>query len=287
MENKLGRGLSELLEIVEQNNNETLNVFAVNINSVKTRNNQPRKEFDPVQLTELADSIKKHGVLQPLVVRKDMDNNGIYQLIAGERRLRASKQAGLTTIPVSLIDCSEEDVYAIALIENIQRAQLNPIEEATAIQTLLNKHNCTQESLSKMISKSRTYITNSQRILLLPDDVKEKLAGGEITAGHAKMLVGKTNASTIAENIIAQNLSVRDVEEMVRSKKSDFFDCAEESYDNYENPDVTDLSERITQSIGLLTKIKLTKYGGKVIINCRNKKELESLTLALINIGEQ
>jgi ParB family chromosome partitioning protein len=284
MEQKLGRGLSDLLSITPVEENQRLaKVSNVNIESIVVRPTQPRQNIDPIKLHELSESIRQNGILQPLVVRKDKDRNGRYELIAGERRLRAARKVGLSDIPVNVIDCSDQDVYAIALIENIQRDQLNSLEEAAAIQKLLTDHGCTQENLAKMVAKSRSYIANSLRLLSLPDPVKQLIISEEISVGHAKILAGRQDAVELSETIVNQHLSVRDLEHLVDDKKQLKKDVCAKDYDQYENPDAVELAERVAHAIGLGTKIKLTKNGGVVTIVCRTKNELESLATTLIN----
>lgn len=218
----LGRGLGALLsEIEEAYDNELPKKGGVEeIALVKIRPNpyQPRKHFDPESLAELSESIKTHGLLQPIVVKEDLDG---YILIAGERRLRASKLAKTKTIKAIVVSVSDEQMRQHALIENIQRDELNPIDLAQAYQELIEIHQLTHDQLSLTVHKSRAQITNTLRLLQLGDKGRKALAEGKITAGHAKIIVGlePSEQALMIDSIIGQKLSVRDVESMVKKIK--------------------------------------------------------------------
>lgn len=218
----LGRGLGALLsEIEEAYDNELPKKGGVEeIALVKIRPNpyQPRKHFDPESLFELSESIKTHGLLQPIVVKEDIDG---YILIAGERRLRASKLAKTKTIKAIVVSVSDEQMRQHALIENIQRDELNPIDLAQAYQELIEIHQLTHDQLSLTVHKSRAQITNTLRLLQLGDKGRKALAEGKITAGHAKIIVGlePSEQALMIDSIIGQKLSVRDVESMVKKIK--------------------------------------------------------------------
>lgn len=181
---------------------------------------QPRKYFDEDALAELAKSISMHGILQPIVVRPVENDPNHYEIIAGERRWRAAQIAQLHEVPVTIQYLDDETVLEIALIENIQREDLSPIEEAKALQQLMDNYGHTQEKLSITIGKSRSNIANTLRLLQLPETVQTLVNKGDLSAGHARALIGKDNADDLAQQIIANNLSVRDIENIVKSKKS-------------------------------------------------------------------
>ena len=219
----LGKGLGSLLgdmaNIEKQHEGpaEGSEEQVVKIRLVEPNRNQPRKEFEETELQELADSILRYGVIQPLLVR---EKDGHYEIIAGERRWRAAKIAGLKEVPVIIRDYTEQEAAEVALIENIQRKDLNPIEEAQAYQKLLEDYGMTQEMLSETLSKSRTVITNALRLLKLPEPVRDMVAGGELSTGHAKVLLGLENEEDIkkaADQIREKALSVRETEALVRS----------------------------------------------------------------------
>lgn len=211
----LGKGLKALML---ENSAEEMNAKnKLPINEIVPNKDQPRKTFDQGALQELADSITQHGVLQPLLVRP-LPTGG-YQLVAGERRWRASKMAGLKEVPVVIKELSDVETMEIAIIENLQREDLNPIEEAEGLQALIDRCGFTQEDIAVSVGKSRSAIANSLRLLKLPQEVRDMTRNGEISAGHARALLAFDNEAMIyeaAQNIIRNNLSVRDVERLVK-----------------------------------------------------------------------
>ncbi|MGJ0341061.1 ParB/RepB/Spo0J family partition protein [Aliarcobacter cryaerophilus] len=220
----LGRGLGELLGEVEtaygkSSGNSNSGVNKIEVSLIKPNPNQPRKIFDEEKLQELSASIKEHGLLQPIVVVEDED--GTYTLIAGERRLRAHKLANIEDIKAIIVDKDEFKLRELALIENIQRDDLNIIELAFCYAQLLNEHNITHEELSKKVFKSRTSITNTLRLLQLSSYVQQFLATDKISAGHAKMMIGLTteDQKKICDTIIGQKLSVRETEKLIKDLK--------------------------------------------------------------------
>ena len=216
----LGKGLGSLLgdtANLGKNQEAAGEEQVVKIRLVEPNRNQPRKIFDETELQELADSILRYGVIQPLLVR---DIDGHYEIIAGERRWRAAKLAGLKEIPVIVRDYSEQEAAEVSLIENIQRKDLNPIEEAQAYQKLIEEYGMTQEELSETLSKSRTVITNAMRLLKLPEPVRDMVAAGTLSTGHAKVLLGLENEEDLkkaAAEVMDKTLSVRETEALVHS----------------------------------------------------------------------
>ena len=215
MTERMGKGLSSLLgdkkfAILENAKNE------LNINDIVINKNQPRKNFKEEELQELTNSIKKYGVLQPILVRKL--NNNKYQIIAGERRYRASKLAGLKTIPAIIKDFNNEESFNLSIIENIQRENLNVIEEANAYKTLMNDYNYTHQDIADKVGKSRSHITNIIRLLTLPDVVLSHLINGDIEMGHARALINCDFVEDIIDHIVDNKLSVREVEKLVKNE---------------------------------------------------------------------
>ena len=211
----LGKGLGALM--LENNTDSMVSTSTLNINEIIPNKDQPRKTFDEEALQELADSIRQHGVLQPLLVRPLP--TGAYQLVAGERRWRASRIAELKEVPVIIKELSDNEAMEIAIIENLQREDLNPIEEAEGLQALIDKCGYTQEEVAVSVGKSRPAITNSLRLLRLPEEVRSLTKDGFISAGHARALLGFDNQAMMlecAEQIIAKKLTVRDVEKMAK-----------------------------------------------------------------------
>lgn len=210
----LGKGLSSLITEANAETGRPKKTETLALSKLKPNKNQPRKQFNETELSELADSIRQNGILQPLLVRKKGE---AYEIVAGERRYQAAKQAGLKEIPVIIREISDEEVFKLALIENLQRSNLTPIEEARGYQELIKKDGLTQEQLSKIISKSRSAITNTLRLLDLPDEIQEYMVLGTLSAGHARAIlavVGEEERLKLAQKVISENLSVRQTENL-------------------------------------------------------------------------
>lgn len=215
----LGKGLGALM--LENNTDSMVSTDTLAINDIIPNKEQPRKTFDEAALQELSDSIAQHGVLQPLLVRPL--TTGGYQLVAGERRWRASRLAGLKEVPVIIKELSDTEAMEIAIIENLQREDLNPIEEAEGLQALIDKCGYTQEEVATSVGKSRPAITNALRLLRLPEDVRQMTKDGDISAGHARALLAFDNEAMMCEcakQIIEKKLTVRDVEKMAKRPKT-------------------------------------------------------------------
>ena len=245
----LGRGLSSLIgeTKIEKNTNK------LSIGDLYPNKFQPRKIFDEDSLNDLEKSIRERGIIQPIIVRKS-DENSKYEIIAGERRWLAAQKAGLHEVPVVVTEADDLKSLEFAIVENVQRNDLNPLEEAQGYQRLINDFSYDQEKVSKFIGKSRSYITNCLRILTLPRDVLDLIETKEISAGHAKILVGLENATFVARKIIEKKLSVRQSENFVKifKKKKSFL--AKSS-----DPNIQNLERSITDRIGLNVSIKNNK----------------------------
>ncbi len=275
----LGRGLSALipenLEIEEIDK-----IKEIEIDLICPNPNQPRKSFEKDKLDELAESIKKYGVIQPIIVKKEDE---IYTIIAGERRWRASKIAGLSNIPCIIRDIENKNASEIALIENIQREDLNPIDEANAYEYIMNRYAITQEELSGVIGKSRVYVTNTLRLLNLDNYVKEKIISNEISQGHARAIISleKNLQRQITDKIIKDGLSVRDVEKLVRdSKKVKVKKVVEK--DKF----VLNIEELLTNKLSAKVKITNKRNKGKIEIEYRSNEDLNRL-LSIFEINEE
>ena len=212
----LGKGLSALMgddfaPVVEK----VQGIEIVAISDIEPNPDQPRKRFTDEEIGTLADSLRTKGVLQPILVRRNPRDTTRYEIVAGERRWRAAQRAPLHEVPVLVQDFSDTEALEVALIENIQRVDLNAVEEAESYERLMQAHGYTQEQLAESVSKSRSYIANALRLVRLPEMVREALRSGDITAGHARALIGATDAAAIVREIIAKGLSVRDVEKRV------------------------------------------------------------------------
>lgn len=270
--NAIGRDFYSILDdnmIESKKDSATL----IKIGDIEPRKDQPRKDFDDESLQLLADSIATHGVLQPIIVRENSDFPGTYEIIAGERRWRASKIAGLAEMPVVVVDGDDLKVAQISLVENIQRKNLNPVEEAFAFQALLERFSLTQEQLSRQVGKSRVAITNSLRLIDLPDETLVLLKEGKITAGHARALLGisddeKINA--LAVRITEEDLSVRRVEEIVRRI------AAEKDVETVRTTDDSSAQRRVYMRE--LERRAMDTLGRKVKINQTTKKKTVELT---------
>ena len=252
----LGKGLGALIreeEIEEQGSS----VFKVSMNLIKANKDQPRKSFDPEKISELAQSIKEHGVIQPIILKKEGD---IYVVIAGERRFRASKSIGLTEIPAIIMDLSNKEVLEISLIENIQREDLNPIEEAVAYRKLLVDFNLTQEEISRKISKSRTAIANCMRLLNLDQRVQDYIIDEVISEGHGRAILGVSDKEIqyeIAQMVIDDSLNVRQTERLVKS------------FETLKKEKVVKTDNNIYYK-DIMNKLE-NHFGTKVFINSKNK----------------
>ena len=245
----LGRGLSSLIgeTKIENNTNKLL------IGDLYPNKFQPRKIFDEDSLKDLEKSIKERGIIQPIIVRKS-DENSKYEIIAGERRWLAAQKAGLHEVPVVVTEADDLKSLEFAIVENVQRNDLNPLEEAQGYQRLINDFSYDQEKVSKFIGKSRSYITNCLRILTLPADVLNLIENKKLSAGHAKILVGLENASFVAKKIIEKKLSVRQSENFVK-----IFKKKKGSFIKQIDPNIQNLERSITDRIGLNVSIKNNK----------------------------
>ena len=287
----LGRGLNALIntgtdtESKEntKENNEYKEVF-VNISLVEPNRNQPRKEFDKDALSELANSIKQYGILQPIIVQKNED---MYEIIAGERRWRAAKEAGLTEVPVIVRDYDKQKVMEISIIENIQREDLNPIEEAMAYQSLMEEYGLKHDELAEKVSKNRSTITNSMRLLKLSKNIQQMLIDGRISTGHAKVLLSVEDINEqekIAQELIDKSLSVRELEKLVKKytkprKKKDDKD------DKYYSLFYREYEDRLKDILG--TKVQINtkdKNKGRIEIDYYSAAELERIVELLNSI---
>ena len=245
----LGRGIDAIFEdnSIEETNH---GITSIRISMIEPKRDQPRKQFDKETLASLADSIAANGVLQPIIVRES--GGGMFSIIAGERRWRASKLAGLTEIPAIVMDADELSAAKIAMIENLQRENLNPYEEALGYSELMKNYTLTQEEIAQQIGKSRSAIANSLRLLELPDEVTALLISGELSAGHARSLLGLKDKSMIlplAKRVAARNLSVREVETAVKNANKESKDSdtnARIASVNY----LSDLESKVTENLG-------------------------------------
>ena len=267
----LGRGLSALFgdEKPKDKPNEIRQSNTVSISDLSRNPYQPRQYFSEEKLEELAKSIKKNGVIQPIAVRPIKAENGKFEIVAGERRWLAAQRAGLHEIPVIILDLSDVESLEVAIVENIQRDDLNPIEEARGYKRLNEEFKYDHESISKLMSKSRSHISNTLRLLTLPKDVVAMLEEGTLTSGQARPLIGISNASSIAEEIVSKNYSARKVEYLTRNKKGNFKDKKVDA-------NILKVQEKIEKILGLKVNIINKKNNsGKISIEYKGTEQFE------------
>ena len=271
----LGRGLSSLLgenltidNLTNTNSKNNLNFIPIDYLSAGPW--QVRKNFDENELYSLSQSIKNNGIFQPIVVVSDKEENGKYKIVAGERRWRAAQLANIHEVPIILRDdLSLEKIIEISLLENLERTDLNPIEEAKGYEDLITEHNYTQEKVAKMFSKSRPYITNFLRLLTLPDEIKTYIVEGKLSVGHARAIINSENSLEVARDVIKKGLSVREVEKILKKtrrieNKSELFEYL-------------DIENELSSKIGLKTKINFNKEkkNGSLTIKFKNLDQLD------------
>tara|TARA_B100001123_G_C15333678_1_gene1032073 strand:- start:3372 stop:4220 length:849 start_codon:yes stop_codon:yes gene_type:complete len=265
----LGRGLSSLLG----DSSKKVDTNKVLIKDLIRNKFQPRKHFSKENLEELTNSIKERGLIQPIIVRPSKEIEGKYEIIAGERRWLASQNAGLHEIPVVILDVDDVKSLEFAIVENVQRQDLNPIEEARGYQRLVDEFGYNQEKLSKFIGKSRSYIANSLRLLSLPEDVLLMVEQGSLSAGHARSLIGLNNATEIAKRIVQKKLSVRQAETLVRQFRSKKFKLISKKDSN-----ILDLQKDLEEKTGFIVSINNKKdNSGSISFEYRDLDQLDKL----------
>ena len=266
----LGRGLSSLIGDSGSKSKQS----NLKIDDIMSNPYQPRKIFDDEQLNDLTNSIKERGIIQPIVVRPSKSQNEKFEIIAGERRWLAAKRANLDSVPVVILNVDDEKSLEFAIVENVQRQDLNPIEEAKGYQKLIDEFNYNQEKLSKFIGKSRSYIANSLRLLSLSPDVIDHMEKGNLTAGHARALIGVPNSGIIAKKIIKNKLSVRQVENLVKVFKNKNIVKLIKSKDS----NIIELQKSLENKIGLSVIIQNKKNNsGKITFEYKNLDQLDKI----------
>lgn len=285
MKGGLGRGLASLLDDVDSSQ------FSVNIESIDANPFQPRRVFDEDSIKSLAESIKEKGLIQPILVREK--SNGRFELVAGERRLRAAKMAGLEEIPAIVRDMSDVDSLEIAILENIQREELNPIDEAEGYKRLMQEFHHTQDNIAKFTGKSRSYIANSLRLLNLPDYSKEMVMSGKISVGHAKLALSATDPDLFVQEIISNNLSVRQAEDVIKStrktstgtreaSKTSKVTSSSKTYTGEEDDELRAIENRISIVLGANTKIIIDDDGGSIVVKFNDLLQLDDILKKLV-----
>ena len=265
----LGRGLSSL---IRENKSEII-VNKLLISDLLSNKFQPRKIFEEVNLQELTNSIKERGVIQPIIVRKSKDSKSKYEIIAGERRWLAAQKAGLHEVPVVIVDADDLKSLELAIVENVQRHDLNAIEEAQGYQRLIQDFSYDQEKVAKFIGKSRSHITNCLRLLTLPEEVLNLIEQKKLSPGHAKILVGLSNSVFVANKIIEKKLSVRQSENFVK-----IFKIKKQSFNSSKDTNLRALEQSIIQEIGLNVSIKNNKNNkGNIIFEYKDLEQLNKI----------
>ena len=271
----LGRGLSSLLG----DSSKKIETNKVSINDLIRNKFQPRKNFNKESLDELTNSIKEQGVIQPIVVRPSKSPEGKYEIIAGERRWLASQNAGLHDVPVVVLDVDDVKSLEFAIVENVQRQDLNPIEEARGYQSLIDEFNYNQDKLSKFIGKSRSYIANSLRLLSLPNEILLMVEEEKLSAGHARSLIGLHNSINIARQIIQKKLSVRQAEILARQFRDKKLKLIEKK-----DPNILDLQKSLEEKTGLNVSVTNKKNNsGTIAFEYSDLDQLERITNTIKN----
>ena len=271
----LGRGLSSLIgdSDIKTSNDK------ISISSIVPNKNQPRKLFEKEALEELKNSIKERGIIQPLIVRKSDDQDDKYELIAGERRWQAAQSAGFHEVPVIIIEADNLKSLELAIIENVQRKDLNAIEEADSYKNLIENFGYNQESVSKFIGKSRSHVSNSLRLLTLPEKLIEMIKLNKISQGHAKLLIGLENAILIADKIIKKKLSVRQTENLVRILKKGFKQTAK-----LKDPNLISVENQLSEKLGMRVYLSNKKNNsGKLTFEFKGLDQLDRLINTIKN----
>ena len=267
----LGRGLSALFgdQSSIEKTPKNQDILRVPLDNIKRNEFQPRINFDEKKLNELASSIKQNGIIQPIAVRPIKGSSEPYQIVAGERRWLAAQKAGLHEIPVTILDLNDNEVLEVAIVENIQREDLNVVEEAKGYKRLNEEFGYDHDKIANMMSKSRSHVSNTLRLLNLPKDVISMLQDGELTAGQARPLVGLPNASQIAEEIVSKKMSARSIES-IKKRQSKSFTI---------DPNIFEVQREIERSLGLKVNIVNKKNNsGKISIEYKNLEQFESVS---------
>ena len=280
----LGKGLGALLSTDGIPENTTDSVIELKINDISPNTDQPRKDFDEERLNELAASIRENGVIQPIIVQK---RDKGYRIVAGERRWRASRIAGLKVIPAIVRDLTDQETMEQALIENLQREDLNPVEEALAMQSLLKTHKMTQEQLAKKLGKPRATIANTIRLMNINESLLDFIRSGELSAGHAKAILSlkdEDDQRRVADVIMTRDMSVRQAEEYVKkyiwAKENNAEPKEKKEIDPQLRLSIKDVETRLKKSLGSRVKIKITDQStgkGKIVIDYKNNEDLDRL----------
>jgi ParB family chromosome partitioning protein len=280
---RLGRGLAALIGDVgtESSAERPRGQRRVPTTSLRPNARNPRRMFSEEELDELTASLRERGMIQPIVARPVRGAPDAFEIIAGERRWRAAQRAGLHEVPVVIIEATDEESLQLAIIENVQRSDLNPLEEAEGYRALVEDYSHTQDDIAKMVGKSRSHVANTLRLLKLPPSIRGYIVKGKLDAGHARMLVGQPNAEKLAEEIVARGLNVRQVEEIARQESSRGGKSPSRKRSTEKNADTLALEKRLSDALGLVVSIDHRGESGVVSIRYRNLEQLDDLAQRL------
>ena len=272
----LGRGLSALFgDIEKKSSSREIEINKIPIANLQRNKYQPRSIFDDEKISELSESIKENGIIQPIAVRPNKYEPGNYEIIAGERRWLAAQRAGLNEVPVTILNIDDQKSLEIAIVENIQREDLTVIEEARGYQRLVKEFGYDHEKISKFMSKSRSHVSNTLRLLSLPEDIIGLLEEGKLTAGQARPLIGMANASEVAENIVKKRVAAREVESLARKKSG-------KKSNVYDDPNIAFVRNELEGKLGLNVEIINKKNNsGKIIIKYKSLDQFELISKLL------
>ena len=277
---RLGRGLAALIGDVGDESaalERTRSQRRVPIEFLKPNPRNPRRHFADAELDELAASIKERGIIQPILVRTARGAADSYEIIAGERRWRAAQRAGLHDVPIVLLEVSDREALELAIIENVQRADLNALEEANGYQALADEFKHSQDDIAKIVGKSRSHVTNTIRLLKLPDGVQDFIRSGKISAGHARALLGQPDPETLAQAIVAQGLSVRQAEAVVQERAAQSGKTPVRRARGEKDADTIALEKRLSDTLGLVVTIAHRGNGGEMKIRYKTLDQLDEI----------
>ena len=292
----LGRGLSALMADVDPKPENTPDAPSgatrkpealVDIARISANPDQPRQYFDQKDMDELVDSVRQKGIIQPLIVRPDPNSEDGYQIVAGERRWRAAQRVSLHKVPVIVRDLDDTEVLELAIIENIQRSDLNPVDEARGYQQLMDRFGHTQEKMAEALGKSRSHIANMVRLLTLPEPVLEFVQKGELSMGHARALVPAENALALAQQIIAKKLSVRDVEKLLKGQRTEV-EVSKVRKAPAKDADTRQIEKDLSAALGMSVSIDHVAGGekGKLVVQYRNLEQLDDVCRRLSSTAD-
>jgi ParB family chromosome partitioning protein len=277
---RLGRGLAALIGDVDVEAHDSARARPprrMPIEFLKPNPRNPRRAYSEVELDELAQSLRERGMIQPIAVRKAKGRAEDYEIIAGERRWRAAQRAGLHEVPIVVLDVSDAEALELAIIENVQRADLNPLEEAAGYQALATEFGRSQEEIAEIVGKSRSHVANTLRLLKLPETVKAYISAGKISAGHARALINMADPEAAARDIVERGLNVREVESIAQEQAAAAGRKARARPQRRKDPDTLALEKRVSDALGLVVSVDHRGKGGTLHIRYRDLEQLEEI----------